>query len=79
MATKEEILSVFTSKDAAWFAYKEGIQTGYNEAYNSLRNQAAIAAMQGLLANPSRTGCFRDYAETAIECADALIEELKKE
>lgn len=49
MVTKEEILSVFTSKDAAWFAYKEGIQTGYNEAYNSLRNQAAIAAMQGTI------------------------------
>ena len=77
MATKEEILSAFTSKEAAWFAYKEGVQTGYYEAYNSLRNQAAIAAMQGLLANPSRTGCFKDCAEAAIECADALIKQLK--
>lgn len=79
MATKEEILSTFKSEEGAWFAYREGVQTGYYEAYNSLRNQAAIAAMQGLLASPSRTGCFRDYAETAIECADALIEQLKKE
>ena len=38
MATKEEILSIFDSKEGAWWAYKEGIQTGYNEAFNSLRN-----------------------------------------
>ena len=49
MATKEEILNTFTSKEGAWFAYKEGIQVGYNEAFNSLRNQAAIAAMQGTI------------------------------
>jgi hypothetical protein len=46
MATKEEILGTFDSKDGAWFAYKEGMQVGYNEAFNSIRNQAAIAAMQ---------------------------------
>jgi hypothetical protein len=80
MATKEEILSVFTSKDAAWFAYKEGIQTGYNEAYNSLRNQAAIAAMQGLLANPcrNRPSVSNDYVKLAIDYANALVEQLKK-
>lgn len=49
METKEEILSTFNSKEGAWFAYREGVQTGYNEAYNSLRNQAAIAAMQGVI------------------------------
>jgi len=49
MATKEEILSTFDIKEGAWWAYKEGIQTGYNEALNSLRNQAAIAAMQGTI------------------------------
>ena len=49
MATKEEILSTFDSKDGAWWAYREGIQIGYNEAFNSLRNQAAIAAMQGTI------------------------------
>ncbi len=50
-----------------------------NEHWREVRERAAIAAMQGLLANPSRTGCFRDCAETAIEYADALIERLKKE
>lgn len=49
MSTKEEILSTFTSEEGAWWAYKEGIQVGYNEALNSLRNQAAIAAMQGTI------------------------------
>jgi hypothetical protein len=74
MATKEEILSTFTSKEAAWFAYKEGVQTGYNEAYNSLRNQAAIAAMQGLV---NRHDSYETIAKLAVEQADALINELK--
>ena len=81
MSTKEEILSAFNSKEGAWWAYREGIQIGYNEALNSLRNQAAIAAMQGLL-------CAQSYeadrsklnmvAKDAISIADALIEELRK-
>ena len=75
MATKEEILSTFTSKEAAWFAYKEGVQTGYNEAFNSLRNQAAIAAMQGLV---NRHDSYETIAKLAVEQADALINELKK-
>lgn len=74
MATKEEILSAFTSKESAWFAYKEGVQTGYNEAYNSLRNQAAIAAMQGLV---NRHDSYETIAKLAVEQADALINELK--
>ncbi len=48
-----------------------------DEHWQEVRERAAIAAMQGLLANPSRTGCFRDCAETAIEYADALIKQLK--
>ena len=56
----------------------EPIETNSDDHWQEVRERAAIAAMQGLLANPSRTGCCRGYAETAIECADALIEELKK-
>lgn len=86
MATKEEILSTFKSEEGAWFAYREGVQTGYNEAYNSLRNQAAIAAMQGMLANPELMQATdwdgREYKwkieKQAILYADALIEQLKK-
>lgn len=82
MATKEEILSTFNFKDAAWFAYKEGIQSGYNEAFNSLRNQAAIAAMQGMLSCGENAFIYQtmtnEIAKVAVDYADALIEQLKK-
>lgn len=78
MLTKEEVLRIFSSREAAWFAYKEGIQTGHNEAYGSLRNQAAIAALQGLLGNPEIVGDSSDYARYAVNYANALVEELKK-
>ena len=79
MATKEEILGTFDSKDGAWFAYKEGVQVGYNEAFNSLRNRAAIAAMQGVMNFFGSIDYNREtIARLAVEQADALIEELKK-
>ena len=79
MATKEEILGTFDTKEGAWFAYKEGIQVGYNEAFNSLRNQAAIAAMQGVMSFFDSIDYNREtIAKLAVEQADALIEELRK-
>lgn len=48
-----------------------------DEHWREVRERAAIAAMQGELANPRIAGCFRDYAEGAIKYADALIEQLK--
>ena len=90
MKTKEEILKVFTLEEGAWWSYKEGIQEGYSEAFNSLRNQAAIAAMQGILASDSpMSACSETSQESgvplqqvlakyAVLCADALIEKLKK-
>lgn len=82
MATKEEILSTFDGEEGAWWAYKDGIQTGYNEAFNSLRNQAAIAAMQTLVGrfnvNTMDSKDRKTIARMAVEQADALIEELKK-
>jgi hypothetical protein len=79
MATKEEILSTFISEEGAWFAYREGVQTGYYEAYNSLRNQAAIAAMQGVMKFFGSIDYDKEeIAKLAVEQADALIEELKK-
>lgn len=56
------------------FKAQEPTEDGH---WREVRERAAIAAMQGLLANPSRTGCFRDCAETAIEYTDALIKQLK--
>ena len=79
MATKEEILSTFDGEEGAWWAYKDGIQTGYNEAFNSLRNQAAIAAMQGIMNFFGSIDYNKEtIAKLAVEQADALIEELKK-
>ena len=79
MATKEEILSAFDIKGGAWLAYKEGMQAGYNKAYNSLRNQAAISAMQGVMGFFGSIDYNREtIARLAVEQADALIEELKK-
>ena len=79
MATKEEILSTFNSKEGAWFAYNEGIQVGYNTAYNSLRNQAAIAAMQGVMNFFGSIDYNKEtIAKMAVEQADALIKQLKE-
>lgn len=80
MATKEEILCTFDFNEGAWFAYKEGLQVGYNEAFNSLRNQAAIAAMQGVMNFFGSIDYNREtIAKLAVEQADALIKELRKE
>ena len=82
MATKEEILNTFTSKEGAWFAYNEGLRVGYNEAFNSLRNQAAIAAMQSFIGkfniNIRDSADCEKITKLAVEQADALIKELKK-
>lgn len=79
MSTKEEILSTFDSKEGAWFAYREGMQIGYNEAFNSLRNQAAIAAMQGIMNFLGPIEYSKEtIAKLAVEQADALIEKLKE-
>ena len=59
--------------------YIELIQeTGEDEHWQGVRERAAIAALNGLLSNPSNDGSFEDFAKDAVSCADALIEELKK-
>ena len=79
MATKEEILGTFDTKEGAWFAYNEGLRVGYNESFNSLRNQAAIAAMQGVMSFFGSIDYNRDtIAKLAVEQADALIDKLKE-
>lgn len=49
-----------------------------DEHRQDVRERAAIAALNGLLSNPSNDGSFEDFAKVAVSCADALIEELKK-
>ena len=53
-------------------------KTGEDEHWQDVRERAAIAALNGLLSNPSNDGSFEDFAKDAVSCADALIEELKK-
>lgn len=52
-----------------------------NTDWQALRNQAAIAAMQGLLCAPSYEadrGKLNMIAKDAVNIADALINDLKK-
>lgn len=51
-----------------------------DEHWQDVRERAAIAAMQGLLANPyrNRPSVSNDYVELAIDYANALVEQLKK-
>lgn len=78
MATKEEILSIFTTTDGAWYAYKEGTQEGYNAAFQSLRNQAAIEAMGRLIDMGRDDYSPSEVADYAVHYADALVEALKR-
>lgn len=97
MKTKEEILSTFNTPEGAYWAYREGLQEGFANMQNALRNQAAIAAMQGTITILSSSDRYafndivvegysgkektypKEIAEFAVACADALIEELKKQ
>jgi len=44
----------------------------------SRRDQMAMAAMQGMRANPNLSGPLHELAEFSVKSADALIEELDK-
>lgn len=46
--------------------------------WQHVKVQAAIAAMQGICANPTGDLKINDIAKIAVEQANALIEELKK-
>ena len=45
----------------------------------TIREQAAIAAMQGMLANNFDYESVEVMAEKAVKCADALVKELNRE
>lgn len=49
-----------------------------NIDWQQVRIQAAISAMQGILANDKRDGTIEDIAFASVRYTDALIEELKK-
>ena len=52
-------------------------ETGEDEHWQDVRERASIAALNGLLSNPSNDGSFEDFAKVAVSCADALIKQLK--
>ena len=75
--TREEKSSVLCHKPFTFEQMKEIEAMYLQHDWDALRNQAAIAAMQGVM------NCSIDYnketiARLAVEQADALIEELKK-
>ena len=77
MKTKEEIKAVYGTE--SYYAYKEGYEEGYIESINSLRNQAAIAAMQGVMNFFGSIDYNKEtIARLAVEQADALIDKLKE-
>ena len=77
MRTKEETKAMYGTE--SYYAYKEGYQEGYIESINSLRNQAAIAAMQGVMNFFGSIDYNKEtIAKLAVEQADALIEQLKE-
>lgn len=89
MKTKEEVLNIFNTPEGAYWAYREGLQEGFADMQNALRNQTAIAAMQGILSNTDTINqYYNEHKEhgTIIEVvvnasvtyADALIKELNK-
>lgn len=58
----------------------ESVETTMTEHWQDVRERAAIAVIQGTLANPDlfRQFSYSSLAEHAVLYANALIEELKK-
>jgi hypothetical protein len=57
---------------------KTSNQIDEEKHWQNIREQAAIAAMQGLLADTRIEGTSDDFARSSVEYADALVEQLKK-
>lgn len=80
-ATSSRAGACFTREDVER-AYVSGWDKAENNTpYNDIRIKASIAAMQGLLVNPSFYGDVtgaEKLADMSVQFADALIEELKK-
>ena len=80
MATIEEISSVLGHKSLTFEQMKEIEALYLQHDWEALRNQAAIAAMQGVMNFFGSIDYNREaIAELAVEQADALIKELRKE
>lgn len=78
--TKEEKSSVLGHEPFTFEQMKEIEAMHLQHDWDALRNQAAIAAMQGVMNFFGSLDYNREtIAELAVEQADALIKELRKE
>jgi hypothetical protein len=88
MMTEQEMQMKLSSQQEKVNELRQAV-AAMNKEYEyrqQVRIQAAIAAMQGMLANPehhktqveSGVPCSYFYAVNAVMCADALIAELQK-
>ena len=77
--TKEEMNEVLGHEPMSFEQMKELQAMQLQHDYEALRNQAAIAAMHGVMNFFGSIDYNREtIAKLAVEQADALIEELKK-
>lgn len=67
------------NKNQPAFPTGEETRHGYLVQGLSKREYAAITIMAALMGDPSRSGRPEDYAQNAIEAADALLEQLSKQ
>lgn len=75
---KPEDVELVDDETAELELYEQwGYENPLQDYWQDVRERAAIAAMQGLLSNPNKVGSTKDFAETAVEYANALIEQLK--
>lgn len=64
---------------AEWLCELRDLKKERADYWGKLRHQAAIAAMQGMMANPDPRIYFDDVPKAAVNYADVLVEELQKE
>lgn len=78
--TKEEISSVLGHEPLTFEQMKETEAMYLQHDWEALRNQAAIAAMQGVICAQRSTNNWdiNKLANVSVRIADKLIEELKK-
>ncbi len=75
---KPEDVELVDDETAELELYEQwGYENPLQDYWQDVRERAAIAAMQGLLTDSNKVGSAKDFAETAVEYANALIEQLK--
>lgn len=76
--TKEEVSSVLGHEPLTFEQMKEIEAMHLQHDWDALRNQAAIAAMQGFLSRQTYKADLTELAKDSVRLANCLIEQLKK-